>query len=217
MTEDGVIQGSAGRGSDLGAIALTVLTPEHRQMLERAGEQSGGSLSWRRRKAAEARDLLSLAQIAPPGRLAVDFLDMRQALRAIVRLEVAVATRPEPGGPVIVQRGAVLGLTYPEELLQQPLPGAALVQILAPRHSWHPNASSGPIQRLCLGATIGVGIPLVEITLRSYGALAMQSVTVEPSDPAGVMNHEAALYWSENLDRTPLSTTPFLRPGDREG
>ena len=74
----------------LAAVSQETLDADRQQMLELAEVGSGGTASWRRRKRAEARDLLALSQIAPTGRMAVEFLDLRDALRAVVRLQVPV-------------------------------------------------------------------------------------------------------------------------------
>ena len=43
-----------------------------------------------------------------------------------------------------------------------------------------------------------------------YGALTMQSVQFSVSDPAGVMNRDAAEWWQANVHRIPISRQPFI-------
>jgi hypothetical protein len=185
-------------------------------MLAQALARCGGDPAWRARKEAEAGDLLRLAQIAPPGRLRVDALDLRENLRAVLFMRVPVPCRPDADNQLTVADFAVLGLTWPRDVLQKRLPGMAFVQILEPSQGVF-LANVGELgQPLCLGAHLPVGIPVVELVLMSYGALSMQSVMIDPYDAAGVVNVKATRWWQQKLqqqpDFIPLSKTPFLVP-----
>lgn len=197
----------------LAALDEVVLPPARESLLAEVSADATGHGSWKARKRAEARSLLALAEIAPRGRFRIHYLDLRVELRAVVRLDVPVPTLTDVEQGLVIERGATLGIRYPEEALTRPLPGYEFVEIMQPARVWHANASRRSGQRLCLGASLPALVPLKEIVLASYGALAMQSVQVDARDPAGVMNHEAAVWWSQNLDRTPLTTTPFLGRG----
>jgi hypothetical protein len=175
--------------------------------------KSQGSPVWRARKAAEARSLLALEHIAP--RMQVLAMDSATALLAIVRLQVPVACLPpaeraRPDAELTLADHADLALRYPEEVLRFPLPGYALVQILAPRHAWHPNVSADGAQRLCLGAKLPRGYPLREAVLTSYAALCLAAITLDELDPAGVLNAEAARWWQARATKIPLSQAAFL-------
>ncbi len=208
LAEDSALQQ---RGlSDLGRVALN---PPAERILESELLQSGGHPVWRTRKKVEARELLALAQIAPPGRLSIETLSLREDLRAMVLLRVAVPCRPERDGEVVVAPYALLALRYPPEALFQSLPGFAFVQVLSPPCVWHANVSADPIQALCLGAQLPPGIRVTELILMTYGALSMQTVMIDEADPAGVLNVEAARWWQQNMRLVPLSAAPFL---DRE-
>src|SRR5437870_3831889 len=112
----------------LSALAEVALTPDNQRLLDTAAAAAGGPAAWRARKRAEARDLLALSQIA--GRLVVQGLDLSEALRILLHLNVPVpcldAERRFTVAPL-----AVLGLTYPHEALRQQLPGYAFLQVLA--------------------------------------------------------------------------------------
>jgi hypothetical protein len=203
--------------SGLAALPDVRLSSAQQGLLKRAMASAQGSAPWKARKRAEARDLLALAELAPRGRLVVRDLDAREGLRALISIDVPVARMPEPGGPLMIERGAVLGIHYPQEALYRPSPGPALVQVLAPRDVWHANVSSRALQCLCLGATLPPGIRVRELVLMSYGALSMQSVMIDSGDPAGVLNAEAAEWWQDNRDRLPLTSVPFLAPHAQEG
>ncbi len=209
--------GRATKRVGLGSLPEVELPETMQKRLVEALGRSTGDPVWKERKRAEARDLFALAHLAPAGRLEVDFLDLREAVRAVVRLDVPVSTRPQPDGPVAVAENALLGLTYPREVLYKPLPGMSFVQIVQPASVFHANVVPGPVQLLCLGPSLPPGIRLTEIVLMAYGALSMQSVMIDPSDPAGLLNPEAAGWWQENLDRVPLTRTAFLEAAGAEG
>jgi hypothetical protein len=162
----------ATRAEGLSSLAGITLSPDRQQQLELAMVASGGSAGWRGRKRAEAWDLLALSQLAPAGRLQVEFLDLRTALRAAVALRVPVPCMPQPGGELFVAGFALLGITYRQEALSRPQPGPSIIQILAPSRVWHANVAFDPIQPLCLGAQLSAGIRIKEIILMAYGALS---------------------------------------------
>jgi hypothetical protein len=187
------------------------LTAHNQAWLDAVAREAGGPSHWRIRKQAETRNLLALGQITPPRRMRIDLLDLSEALRVRLLLWVPVPLQPEDNGPLPLADRALLGITYPPEALVEALPGYAFVQILAPARVFHPNAATHPIQALCLGAQLPPGIRLTELILLSYGALSMQTVMLDERDPAGILNHDAARWWQENLDRIPLTREPFLR------
>src|SRR5262249_46370990 len=153
--------------------------------LEQATEFCRGDAIWRARKRIETHDVLQLSQVAPPGRLAIGFIDLRGSMRVLLMLETPVPCRPAAGGPLGVATNAVIGLTYPREALFASLPGWSFVQILEPAHVWHPNVG-GPGQVLCLGTQLPAGIRTRELILMTYTALSLQSVQIDEGDPAGV-------------------------------
>ena len=208
---------SAATPLGLAALPTVVLDARRQAMLDHAAAASRGDAVWRARKLAEARDLLALSQIAPPGRMEIDFLDLETELRALLVMRVPVPCLPNPSGDLVVEDHAVLGVTYPQKALALPMPGYAFVQIVGPPCVWHPNASVGHGQMLCLGAQLPAGIRVKELSLLSYSALAMQSATIDERDAAGVMNRDAAVWWQANGARIPLSRTPFLGTEVGEG
>lgn len=199
----------------LSSLGSRALAPANAAWHEALSMSARGSSVWRARKAAEMHDLIALTELAPPGRLRIEELDPTQALRAMLLLRVPVPVRAGTedtlGG---IARYALLGLVYPQEALRRALPGFAFVQILSPAGVFHANVAPDPVQPLCLGATLPPGVRLIELVLMSYGALAMQSVMLDASDAAGVMNPAAARWWLANRERLPLSTAPFLAGDD---
>jgi hypothetical protein len=205
----------------LTGLSGTVLAPRRAAALAALTAGAGGGASFRARKGFEARELFALEQISD--RLEILRLDLGHELRALVRLRVPVPCRPPAGDALVVAREALLGVLWPEEILRNPLPGTAFLQILAPRHVFLPAVSFDALQVLCLGTAVAVGTPVRELILAAYAALSMQAVVIDERDPAGVLNAEAARWWQAHTDRIPLSREPFLAPrgthaseGDRD-
>jgi len=195
--------------SSLADLAHVTLAEPQAELLETAGGEAVGDRMWRERKLAEARDLLALTSLAP--RMAVKDLSLTNDLRALVRLAMPVPCR-FGGGDLVIAHGALLGIRYPREVLSRALPGPAFVQVLLPQGIFHPNVSEGPIQALCLGAQLPLGIRVTELVLMSYRALAMQEHTLDVRDPAGIFRADAARWWQRNTERIPLTQEPFLAP-----
>ena len=186
------------------------LLPTHQGLLSTCAEQAGGTPAWRARKRAEARDLFALMAMAP-WRLRLRGVDLRETLRAMFVLSVPVPCRPDTAAAAVVLADrALIAIRYTQEALLLSQPGHAFVQILQPRDVFHPNVSTGDPQAICLGERLPAGIPVRELVLMTYGALAMQTVTLDEMDPGGVMNAEAARYWQQSVTRIPLTRTPFL-------
>jgi hypothetical protein len=196
----------------LAALASVALSAEAQRVLDEAMKGSGGPPVWRCRKQAEARELLALAQVAP--RLKVGWIDLTADLRALLFLRVPVPCRAAAAGDLVVVPQAVLGLTYPQEALRQPLPGYSFLQVLAPGDVWHANVAFGPVRPLCLGAALPANVRVKELVLMAYGALSMQTVQIDDQDAAGVMSPAAARWWQQNAALAPLSRAPFLSPDD---
>jgi len=196
--------------ASLNEIPLTTL---NRRRLETASADMQGVAPWQDRRKFEARQLLALEQLAGRSRMRVMSLDLEQDLRAAVWLDVPVAMTPDPDGTLNMAQGAVIGIIYPQVILSLPLPGFALVSLVDPPcGAYYPNVGTSREHRMCLGATLPVGIPVSELVLLSYGLLTGQTIMMDTSDSAGVMHVDAAHYWSANRDKMPLSTTPFLQP-----
>jgi hypothetical protein len=197
----------------LSELSRVPLNEQNKLLLDGVARHAGGAPEFRGKKIGETHDVLALSQLAPPGRLRVEMLDLRTDLRAKLRLCVPVACMP-PGsnGGIVVAREAVLRLTYREAAMRLPQPGYSYIQIESPLFVWLANVAWDPQQPLCLGATLPAGVKCSELVLLAYSALAMTSVMIDPGDAAGVMNAHAALWWQQpqNAQRTPLTRAPFL-------
>jgi len=174
-------------------------------------ENCRGPAPWRKRKLHELRTLVALDQTVP--RLRLMHADVRTEWHALVALECPVPCRAlaaDQEEALGIVNGCHVALTYPQKAMSQPLPGYAFAGILVPRPVWHPHVSADNAQRVCLGTTLPVCTPILQILLGVYGALGMQNVRIDPRDPAGVLNRDAALWWMNHPDRMPLTDEPFL-------
>jgi hypothetical protein len=192
----------------LSALGEVQLCLEKQRMLESARRSCAGPAVWRNRKSAEAQDLFALEEIA--SRIRVEFLDLRESLRALVHMRVPTPCLADLEGNLHIAPRLRLGITYPEEALRLPMPGFALVEIIHPRHVWHANVSAEGAQMLCLGVQLPAGIQLKDIILMIYGAISMQTVMIDEMDAAGVLNPDAARWWQQNIHRLPLSRETFF-------
>lgn len=200
---------------DLTSLSQVELSENHQAMLGFAASAHGTQDAFLTRMLSEARDVLALSEIAPPGRLRIDWIDIAGNMLAIMMLMRVVVPRvPDHSNRLRLGQLVMLGLMYPREAIQGALPGTAFFDVLQPLDLWHPNVSMPgqvPVPRLCLGLEMPPGIRCVDLIVMAYGALSMQSLQIDERDHAGVMNIPAALWWQQNLHRLPLTRTPFLQ------
>lgn len=203
----------------LDRLSSVALNDAHEHAWKMASSMSLGSPRWKERKLAELRDVLALSQIAPPGRLSVEGIELFVDLCLKLRLAVPVPCMPADGsGRLLVARYAIVHLRYPQLAVSMPMPGTSFLRIEEPRNIWHANVSpSGrplPHGVFCAGATVSAGTRVSELILTLYYGLCMNphAVQIDEQDPAGVLNGEAAVWWQHNRDRIPLSEQPFLEP-----
>jgi hypothetical protein len=179
-------------------------------MLDQAIGHCTGPARWQSRKIAEAREILALAEMAPPGRMSVEYLDVASEIRAACRMQVPAPWRREDG-EVCISNSATLGMVYPERAVTQQIPGFGFIELMLPRPVFHPSiaAQAGIPQLICLGQ-LPAGMRCTDLLLLAYGALSMQTVQFDERDRLGVMNIEAAKYWQQRSREVPLSRTAFL-------
>ena len=130
---------------------------------------------------------MALSQIAPPERLIVEALDLREHLRAMLLLEVPVACQPkENNEPEMFEPG--LDRLH---VSQRGFPAAAAGLLLifrscSPRNVWLAQIKQ-PEQALCIAPQVPAGTRTAMLLLRAYGALSMQSIQIDVRDPAGTV------------------------------
>lgn len=208
--DKGLCENHGARPPRLAALDQVVLSDFRQRLYEEALKHCSGSVAWRKRKTAEARDLLALSEIT--SRFHVAFLDLRESLRAVAVLHAPVPLSPDGEGKLRIAPLALLGITYPEEAILRPLPGYGSVQLLQPEGIFHPNGRGQNPQMLCLGVALPASIQLKEIVLMTYALLTLQTVMLDEGDAAGVMNAEAARYFRDRMHLVPLTREPFLDP-----
>ncbi len=206
-----LVDGDQGAVRGLGDLKHVILNSQNQATLEQAMRTCGGDAATRNRKQAEARELLALSQIAPPERIVVEALDLREDFRALFAMQVPVACQPGPDNEPQICERALIGFTYPVEGFRRPLPGYAFFQILLPRNVWLAQIKQ-PEQALCIAPQIPAGARTAMLLLRAYGALSMQSIQIDIRDAAGLFNPEIALWWQQNLHRVPLTSVALLDP-----
>lgn len=194
-----------------------VLNAANARRMDEALEICRGDPAWRARKRIEIHDLLLLSQQAPPGRLAIGPIDLRNSLRVVMLLEAPVPCRPAVDGPVVVATGAVIRLVYPEEATRAALPGWAFVEVLDPARVWlacvgGPNPSGEPGQAVHLGPRLPAEIGTRQLVLMTYEALTMQFPAAERDGTAAVLNAEAARFWEQKRRLVPLTANSFFAP-----
>lgn len=191
-----------------------VLNDAYQAHFEAALTSCLGSLPFRNRKRVEYHEFLALAQIS--GRITPIAANLEDGLQLIFALRAPVPVMG-PEGNLEIADQAHLHLSYREEATKYPQPGYSFVRILQPSGVWLPNVSAPssahpglPVQAICLGAALPPGIRVRELILMTFGALTLQNIQMNASDPAGIMNREASDWWQRNLPRIPLTTEAFL-------
>src|SRR5262245_52711913 len=177
---------------DLTRLQEVELAPAYRQIYQQVAAACAGPEPWRRKKLLTTYELLALSQIST--RLVVQYVDASAAFRAVFLMTVPVPCRRGGQGPLVVESVAQIALTYRAEAMVTPQSGFSFLEILQPRHVFHPNVSPSHLppgaQVLCLGAKIPAGIKLVELILMAYTGISLQTVQFSLSDPAGVRSEE---------------------------
>ena len=196
----------------LSALHEVELAAPYRAIYERVAPGSAGPEPWRRRKLAAAHELLALSQVS--GRIAIQFLDLSAAFRAVILLRVPVPCRRGGEGPLVIEPSAQLGFTYRPEAVTTTQPGYSFFEVLAPRDVHHPHIAPGHqppgAQVLCLGPSLPAGIKVVDLILMAYAAISLQSVQFSLADPAGLLNPAAAIFLQTSNTPLPLTREPFV-------
>jgi len=195
----------------LSALHEVKLLPSFQAIYNRVAPGASGPAPWRQWKLGAAHQLLALTQES--GRLTIQFLDLSEALRAVLLMRVPVPCRRGGEGPLFIEPVAQLALTYRMEAMMAAQPGYSFIEILAPRDVYHSNVSPSyappGAQVLCLGPSLK-GVKIVDLVLMAYGAISLQTVQFSLTDPAGLLNPAAALWLQSNCRAIPLTREPFL-------
>src|SRR3954470_14610572 len=81
----------------LDALSDFAISARGSALLLKAISRNGGTPVWRARKAAEAREIIALAEMAPSGRLSIEQIDLSEELRVVCTLGVPTPRRGHDG------------------------------------------------------------------------------------------------------------------------
>lgn len=182
----------------------------NQNILIRALAGNAGSEDWTRWKAEEATSLVAMADKADRMRLLELSLD--GDLTAVFHLAMPVPRVPTRSKLKIGDTG-LLHLRYEESWRQVSPPGWAPLACLAPLDAFMPNLS--PIMRsICLGE-LPAGVLVRELVLLGFYAMTLQYITLDETDPHGVLNPPACEYFRQHSEYLPLTTDGFFDPVSR--
>lgn len=180
--------------------------------LEQARQYNSGNRAWRQWKLHAAEELLQLT--AQTDRMQLLDLSLAGDFRAIYRIRMPVPRCPVNGRLAIADE-AIFHLHYLEEWRVESPPPWAIIGLLEPPDFFHPNSAIALRGALCLGA-IPAGVSPKEIALMGYSTVALQSVQLNESDPAGVLNLEACEYYRNHPEYMPLTPLGLLEPWEQQ-
>lgn len=198
------------RASDPGLSQLhqVKLSDQDEAYLQSLAPQFCGQPLWRAYKAKMTRELLALAQITD--RLKYFWFDVSGDFRVLLHMRVTVPCLPDPHGPLQVADHAIIGLNYREEHMTEAQPGYVFISIVRPSAVWLANVAPDFGQPLCLGPKLERAYPVKELIVNTYLALTLNSFQFSETDPAGILNRDAAIWWQHNTKLIPLSREPFI-------
>lgn len=173
----------------------------HRRLRAAALAHNGGGRSWSAWK-EEALDEL-LATIAQAPRVEMLSIDLHGDMDLTYRIDMPTPRWPTPEG-LVIGRGAVFHLIYPDEWRTTPPPGIGPVGVFHPQDIFHPNAKPALRGALCLGH-LPAGVAPKELLLMAYFLVALQDYTLDETDPNGVFNPMACEYYRLRGEYLPLT------------
>jgi len=189
---------------DLQDMARVELNDKHRAMLDEAAASMRDDPIWSQRKAQEIHDALAMVQTAGDGDLDVLAINARDELGLLLYMRVPVPVMLKPGGELLIVDHALIDLRYPRQIMIQNLPGTRFIRVREPRFVWLGNVD--PIRGVgCLGKVVPRNTPCRELILLTFSMLCAQTQMNDEEDHAGVINREAAKWWSLNPQRSPLT------------
>lgn len=186
--------------------------PNVEQLVGQALLHNGGGRAWRHLKKTYLSSLVQLAG----GTEAMDLLDVNLEgdFQAVYVLKAPVPRHPRDGQLQLADE-AVFHLRYEENWRFEAIPGWAPLGLLYPTDPYHPNMKPSLRGAICLG-TLPAGTPPSEIVIAGYFAVTLQSVTLDETDPEGVLNREACDYFRRHAEYLPLTRAGFGDPAGFE-
>lgn len=184
----------------------------HRRLLERALRRNGGARDWQGWKAGSAEDFMAMAAKAP--RMNVLELSLDGDLNIVYHIEMPVPRWPIDG-QLRLGSYAVFHLHYEELWRWEPFPGWAPVGLFDPLDPFHPNCRPHFRGAICLGVVPPSTKP-TELALLGFHTLCLQTVSLDETDPLGVLNVEACRFYRDHPEYVPLSRAGLFEPLEAE-
>ncbi|MHC4942557.1 MAG: hypothetical protein ACYTG7_05995 [Planctomycetota bacterium] len=186
----------------------------HHTLRDQCLARNFGPRDWADWKADEICEVVDLADHAP--RMKLLELSLEGDLSVVYEVRMPVPRWPRKGKLILGTR-VVHHLRFEESWRWESPPGWAPLSLLDPFDVYHPNSMPSPTLQgaLCLGR-LPPAIQPKEIVLLGFYAVSLQSVTLDESDPLGVLNIQACDYFRQHAEYLPLTTDGFLDPVRQE-
>ena len=180
----------------------------HRRLLRKALQRNGGARDWRGWKAGSIEEFMAMVAKAP--RMTVLELSLDGDLDIAYRIEMPVPRWPVDGRLRIGDH-AVFHLHYEDSWRWEPFPGWAPVGLFHPLDPFHPNCRPHFRGAICLGVVPPATKP-TELVLLGFYTLCLQTVSLDETDPLGVLNVEACQFYRDHPEYVPLSRAGLFEP-----
>jgi hypothetical protein len=198
---------------DCEPAALPTAEEKQRQVaahLEEAIRRNGGGRAWREWKRRSTEAVLDLVLRSP--RMQLLGLSLEGDVEMAFEIRCPVPRWPKGDRLVIGQR-VVCHLLYQEHWRFESAPGWAPLGVVWPPDLYHSNVRPYVRSALCLW---GFGLPPntqpKEIVLAAFDAVTLQSINIDESDPAGVLNAAASEFYRRHPEYVPLTRAGLLDP-----
>lgn len=180
----------------------------HGRLLQRALQRNGGARDWQWWKKSSAEEFMAMAGKSP--RMNVLELSLEGDLDIAYRIEMPVPRWPLDGRLRIGDH-AVFHLHYEEAWRWEPLPGWAPVGLFYPLDIYHPNCRPHFRGAICLGVVPPSTKP-TELALLGFYTVCLQTVSLDETDPLGVLNSDACRFYRDHPEYVPLSRAGLFEP-----
>lgn len=164
---------------------------KHSELLNAALPNNGGDRIWKSWKASAIDEVVELANRS--SRMNLLEIDLSGDMNVVYRIEMPVPRWPHRDELVLAE-SATFHLTYRDEWRTEPPAGWEPVGLLDPLDIFHPNSRPALRGALCFGR-IPAGIAPTELILLGYYLVTLQDLTLDESDPEGVLNAEACEFF----------------------
>jgi hypothetical protein len=170
-------------------------------LFQQAAERNGGGRAWRGWKLRSAHAVIDLVTRSP--RMELFALSLEGDFECVFRIQAPVPRWPDDSR-LVIGREVACHLLYGDEWRVTSPPGWAPVGILRPHDIFHANFRPHLRGALCLGG-LPPNTPPDQLIFATFDALTLQAMNTDESDPAGILNLEAATYFRHHREYLPLT------------